>query len=89
MESVEIASFGTEDFVPAQGEAQVVVVESPAFETEDWIEPQGEVRIVAVISPSYGTEDWTGTMESSGALGAGTIPEPAPEKLNLDDYNPD
>ncbi len=63
--------------------------ETPSFGAEGWVPPQGEARIVAVKTPSFATEDWTGTMESSEALGAGTIPEPAPEKLNLDDYNPD
>ena len=62
---------------------------TPSFGTEDWVPPQGETRIVAVKPPSFGTEDWVGTMKSSEALGAGAIPEPAPEKLNLDDYNPD
>jgi len=62
---------------------------SPSFGTEDWVGPNEEGPVVAVKSPSFGTEDWTGTMESSEALGTGTIPEPAPEKLNLDDYNPD
>lgn len=63
--------------------------ETPSFGAEGWVPPQGEARIVAVETPSFSTEDWVGTMKSSEALGAGTIPEPAPEKLNLDDYNPD
>ena len=62
---------------------------APSFGTEDWIGPEEQGPVVAVKSPSFGTEDWTGTMESSEALGAGAIPEPASEKLNLDDYNPD
>jgi len=74
MEATETASFGTEDFVPAQGETQVLVMETPAYGTEDWIEPSGETRIVAVAPAAYGTEDWTGTMESSDAIGVGEIP---------------
>jgi len=73
-ETTGTPSFGTEDFVPAQGETQVVVMETPAFETEDWIEPKGEVRIVAVKSPSFGTEDWVEVMQSSDALSAGATP---------------
>jgi hypothetical protein len=63
--------------------------ETPSFGTEDWVGPEKQDPVVAMKTPSFGTEDWTGTMEFSEALGAGAIPEPAPEKLNLDDYNPD
>ena len=89
MEATETASFGTEDFAPAQGETQVLVMETPAYGTEDWIEPPGETRIVAVAPAAYGTEDWTGTMESSEAVGAGVIPEPACKDVSPDDYSPE
>jgi hypothetical protein len=67
----------------------MVASETPSFGTEDWVGPEKQEPVVAMKTPSFGTEDWTGTMEFSEALGAGAIPEPVPEKLNLDDYNPD
>ena len=82
-------SFGTEDWIGPEEQAPVVAVQPPSFGTEDWIGPEEQAPIVAVKSPSLGTEDWTGTMESSEAVGTGAIPEPAPENLDLDDYNPD
>jgi hypothetical protein len=89
MEASGSQSFGTEDWTGPIEQGPVVKMESPSFETEDWVGSNEQGPVVAVKSPSFGTEDWTGTMESSEALGTGTIPEPAPEKLNLDDYNPD
>jgi|GEM_PF-6948481 len=35
-QAVETASFGTEDWVPPQGETPVVAMETPSFGTEDW-----------------------------------------------------
>ena len=89
MEATGSPSFGTEDWTGPEEQAPVVAVQPPSFGTEDWTGPTEQGPIVVVKSPSLGTEDWTGSMESSEALGAGAIPEPAPEKLNLDDYNPD
>ena len=66
----------------------MVAAETPSFGTEDWVGPEKQDPIVVVKIPSFGTEDWVGTMEFSEALGAGAISEPAPKKLNLDDYNP-
>jgi hypothetical protein len=37
MEAMETASFGTEGWVPPQGEAPVVAMATPSFGTEDWI----------------------------------------------------
>jgi hypothetical protein len=82
-------SFGTEDWVGPIEQSPVVAMKTPSFGTEDWVGPEKQDPIVAMKTPSFGTEDWTGTMEFSEALGAGAIPEPTPEKLNLDDYNPD
>ena len=89
MEAAGSPSFGTEDWIGPEEQAPVVAVQPPSFGTEDWIGPEEQAPIVAVKSPSLGTEDWTGTMESSEAVGTGAIPEPAPENLDLDDYNPD
>jgi hypothetical protein len=89
MKAEETPSFGTEDWVGPKEQGPVVKVEAPSLGTEDWVGPEKQDPIVAMKPPSFGTEDWTGTMEFSEALGAGAIPEPAPEKLNLDDYNPD
>jgi len=88
-QAVETASFGTEDWVPPQGETRVVAVEPPSLGTEDWVPPQGETPVVAMETPSFGTEDWSGTMAFSQAVGTGAIPAPAPGELTLDDYNPD
>ncbi|MGW8285570.1 MAG: hypothetical protein ACWGPR_07600 [Candidatus Deferrimicrobiaceae bacterium] len=89
MKAEETPSFGTEDWVGPEEQGPVVAVQPPSLGTEDWTGPTEQGPIVVVKSPSLGTEEWTGTMESSEALGAGTIPEPGPEELNLDDYNPD
>ncbi|MGB7971900.1 MAG: hypothetical protein WCF31_08025 [Candidatus Deferrimicrobiaceae bacterium] len=88
-ETTGTASFGTEDWVGPKEQGPVVTVAAPSFETEDWVGPKEQGPVVAMKTPSFGTEDWTGTLKSSEALGTGTIPEPAPEKPNLDDYNPD
>jgi len=82
-------SFGTEDWVGPEKQDPVVAMKTPSFGTEDWIGPEKQDPVVAMKTPSFGTEDWTGNMETSEALGTGTVPASAPEKLNLDDYNPD
>ena len=79
MEAMATPSFGAEDWVPPQGEAQVVAIATPSFGTEDWVPPQGEAQVVAVETPSYGTEDWVGGMKYKEAVGTGAIPAPAPE----------
>jgi hypothetical protein len=89
MVASETPSFGTEDWVGPEKQEPVVAMKTPSFGTEDWVGPEKQEPVVAMKTPSFGTEDWTGTMEFSEALGAGAIPEPVPEKLNLDDYNPD
>jgi hypothetical protein len=87
--AMKTPSFGTEDWVGPEKQEPVVAMKTPSFGTEDWVGPEKQEPVVAMKTPSFGTEDWTGTMEFSEALGAGAIPEPVPEKLNLDDYNPD
>jgi hypothetical protein len=77
MAATEAPLFGTEDWVPPQGEVQVVAIATPSFGTEDWVPPQGEAQVVAIATPSFGTEDWVGSMESSDVVGTGTLPEPA------------
>ena len=62
---------------------------SPAVGQSNKLGGDERPAMIASGTPSFGTEDWVGTMEFSEALGAGAIPESAPEKLNLDDYNPD
>lgn len=87
MEATETPSFGTEDFIvastPSFGTEDFIVASSitPSFGTEDFV--------LASESVSFGAEDWVEGMEFSGAVAVGTLPAPAPEELNLDDYNPD
>jgi hypothetical protein len=88
MVAAETPSFGTEDWVGPEKQDPIVAVKTPSFGSEDWVGPEKQDPIVVVKTPSFGTEDWVGTMEFSEALGAGAISEPAPKKLNLDDYNP-
>jgi hypothetical protein len=89
MEAMETASFGTEGWVPPQGEAPVVAMATPSFGTEDWIGPKEQAPIVAMATPSFGTEDWIGVMESSEALGAGATAAPDCEELSWGDYSPE
>jgi hypothetical protein len=104
MEATETASFGSDDFIVASsiatsfGTEDFIVASSitPSFGTEDFI-------VASSITPSFGTEDWVLAseavsfgaegwvegMEYSDAVATGSLPAPAPEKLNLDNYYPD